>query len=80
MTEEHALDSFETQNHCTNPSLPPSLLPCQWWDPSSPSNPEVKGRAVAEEYALDSFENLLYSICRFKVRGGREGGRERGRE
>jgi hypothetical protein len=23
---------------------------------------------VAEEYARDSFENLLYSICRFKVR------------
>jgi len=28
---------------------------------------------------LDSFENLLYSICRFKVRGGREGGREGGK-
>ncbi|KAM3570282.1 hypothetical protein VYU27_007652 [Nannochloropsis oceanica] len=37
-----------------------------WWDPASDPSPEVKGRALAEEYALDSFENLLYSICRFK--------------
>ena len=39
----------------------------QWWAPASDLSPEVKGRALAEEYALDSFENLLYSICRFKV-------------
>ncbi len=28
--------------------------------------PAVRARTVTEEYATDSFENLLFSICRFK--------------
>ncbi|CAI7888254.1 unnamed protein product [Closterium sp. NIES-54] len=27
---------------------------------------EVRGRALTEEYARDSFENLLFSVCRFR--------------
>lgn len=33
---------------------------CSWW-----GNPEVKSRATTEEFARDSFENLIFSICRF---------------
>lgn len=29
-------------------------------------HPEVRARALTEEFARDSFENLLYSICRVK--------------
>ena len=32
-----------------------------WW-----GHPEVAGRAWVEEYARDSFENLLFSMCRFR--------------
>ncbi len=31
-----------------------------WWD-----YPEVKIRSTTEEFARDSFENILFSICRF---------------
>ncbi|GJP47492.1 hypothetical protein CLOM_g6679 [Closterium sp. NIES-68] len=31
---------------------------------------EVRGRALTEEYARDSFENLLFSICRFRQLAG----------
>jgi hypothetical protein len=37
-----------------------------WW-----SIPEVSGRATTEEFARDSFENLLFAICRFKEWTGR---------
>lgn len=33
----------------------------RWW-----STPEVRPRATTEEFARDSFENLLFAICRFK--------------
>lgn len=36
-----------------------------WW-----SREGVRDRAVAEEFARDSFENLLFSICRFRERTG----------
>ncbi|MEW6129984.1 MAG: ElyC/SanA/YdcF family protein [Acidobacteriota bacterium] len=32
-----------------------------WWE-----KVDLKGRATTEEYARDSFENLLFSICRFR--------------
>jgi hypothetical protein len=35
------------------------------------SAPEAGSRAVTEEYARDSFENLLFGICRFKEHTGR---------
>ena len=44
----------------------PTHTHTQWWN--APHGQEVKERAAAEEYARDSFENLLYSICRFKAR------------
>ena len=31
-----------------------------WW-----GHPEVKERTLAEEFARDSFENLMFSMCRF---------------
>jgi hypothetical protein len=37
---------------------------CQWWGLEGSG---VRGRVLAEEYARDSFENLLFSVCRFKV-------------
>lgn len=41
-----------------------------WWrdDPAAGSDEgdSVSSRTVTEEYARDSFENLLFSICRFK--------------
>eukprot|EP01065_Artemidia_motanka_P017976 TRINITY_DN21369_c0_g1_i2.p1 TRINITY_DN21369_c0_g1~~TRINITY_DN21369_c0_g1_i2.p1 ORF type:complete len:302 (+),score=60.94 TRINITY_DN21369_c0_g1_i2:34-939(+) len=33
--------------------------------------PEVRGRVVLEEFARDSFENLLFSLCRVHEFGGR---------
>ncbi len=33
----------------------------QWW-----SEPDVKSRSTTEEFARDSFENLLFAICRFR--------------
>jgi hypothetical protein len=30
------------------------------------SHPEVRPRAITEEFSRDSFENLLFGICRFK--------------
>ncbi len=33
----------------------------EWW-----SAPEVARRAITEEFARDSFENLLFGICRFR--------------
>lgn len=33
----------------------------EWWGAS-----DVAGRAITEEFARDSFENLLFGICRFK--------------
>jgi hypothetical protein len=34
-------------------------------------HPEVRARATTEEFSLDSFQNLLYGICRFReVVGG----------
>ena len=37
-----------------------------WWQ-----KPEVKRRATTEGFARDSFENLLFSICRFRQCTGR---------
>ena len=37
----------------------------EFWD-----HPEVRERCVLEEYALDSFLNLLYGLCRFKEVAG----------
>jgi hypothetical protein len=34
----------------------------QWWGKAT----DVRERAVVEEFARDSFENLLFSIARFK--------------
>jgi hypothetical protein len=31
-----------------------------------PANSNVRARTITEEYATDSFTNLLYSVCRFK--------------
>ena len=31
-----------------------------------PGWPQVRRRALTEEHARDSFENLLFSVCRFK--------------
>mmetsp|Transcript_16226 Transcript_16226/g.23867 ORF Transcript_16226/g.23867 Transcript_16226/m.23867 type:complete len:330 (+) Transcript_16226:94-1083(+) len=36
-----------------------------------PKGSTVRARTVAEEYATDSFENLLFSICRFREITGR---------
>jgi len=33
----------------------------RWW-----STPEISGGTTTEEFARDSFENLLFAICRFK--------------
>jgi len=33
---------------------------------NTPQSSTVRARAVTEEYATDSFENLLFSICRFR--------------
>src|SRR3712207_6938034 len=33
----------------------------RWW-----SSPEVSDRTTTEEFARDSFENVLFAICRFK--------------
>ena len=38
----------------------------RWW-----SLPGVAGRSTTEEYARDSFENLLFAICRFNEYTGR---------
>jgi len=38
----------------------------RWW-----SLPQVSGRATTEEFARDSFENLLFAICRFRECTGR---------
>jgi len=37
-----------------------------WW-----LIPDVSGRTTTEEFACDSFENLLFAICRFKEWTGR---------
>ena len=34
-------------------------------------NPSVRGRATTEEFSLDSLQNLLYGICRFREVTGR---------
>mmetsp|Transcript_22555 Transcript_22555/g.55824 ORF Transcript_22555/g.55824 Transcript_22555/m.55824 type:complete len:172 (-) Transcript_22555:74-589(-) len=36
-----------------------------------PQGSNVRARVATEEYALDSFQNLLFSICRFKEVTGR---------
>lgn len=38
----------------------------KWW-----GTPEVRNRTLPEEYARDSLENLLFSVCRFKQIVGR---------
>ena len=38
----------------------------RWWECSG-----VRDKAITEEYARDSFENVLFSICRFKQFTGR---------
>jgi hypothetical protein len=38
----------------------------EWW-----SSHDVAARAVVEEFARDSFENLLFGICRFRECAGR---------
>lgn len=48
-----------------------------WW-----GKPDLRARASTEDFARDSFENILFSICRWVVcghcdtraRGGRGGG------
>ncbi|CAN0185804.1 unnamed protein product, partial [Discosporangium mesarthrocarpum] len=37
-----------------------------WW-----GSPELRARAVTEDFARDSFENLLFSLCRWEGREGR---------
>lgn len=37
-----------------------------WW-----GHPEVAGRAHTEDFARDSYENLLFSLCRFREIAGR---------
>eukprot|EP01023_Acetabularia_acetabulum_P060163 TRINITY_DN7230_c0_g2_i1.p1 TRINITY_DN7230_c0_g2~~TRINITY_DN7230_c0_g2_i1.p1 ORF type:complete len:333 (-),score=36.41 TRINITY_DN7230_c0_g2_i1:55-1053(-) len=44
-----------------------------WWVSDASAwfdYPEVRDRAFTEEYAHDSFQNLLFSICRFKEIAG----------
>jgi hypothetical protein len=41
-----------------------------WW-----GHPEVRERAVCEEYARDSYENVLFSVCRFREFAGSYPGR-----
>jgi hypothetical protein len=36
-----------------------------WW-----GHPEVRGRAILEDFSRDSFENVLFSICRFREFAG----------
>src|SRR5450759_1424537 len=43
------------------------ILESREWD----GHPEVKQRATTEEFAADSFQNLLFSICRFREVVGR---------
>jgi hypothetical protein len=33
-------------------------------------HPEVKARASTEEFSMDSFENILFGLCRFKELAG----------
>ncbi|MFH1486792.1 MAG: hypothetical protein ABIH46_12040 [Chloroflexota bacterium] len=42
-----------------------------WWIPQGKLREDVSGRAITEEYARDSFENVLFSICRFQQHTGR---------
>jgi len=54
-----------------------------WWSPRKDTSPQsssvstggrtsdVSARSVTEEFARDSFENLLFSVCRFKEVTGR---------
>jgi len=37
-----------------------------WWGHTG-----VRGRATTEEFSLDSFQNLLYAVCRFREVAGR---------
>jgi hypothetical protein len=42
----------------------------RWWIPDGDIRSDIEGRTFLEEYARDSFENLLFGICRFhQVRG-----------
>lgn len=36
-----------------------------WWD-----HPHVKARFLPEEHALDSFQNLLFGLCTYRMRAG----------
>ena len=36
-----------------------------WW-----GNPEVRARAILEDFSRDSFENVLFAICRFREFAG----------
>jgi len=39
---------------------------CSWF-----GHPKVRGRAATEEFSLDSLQNLLYGVCRFReITGG----------
>lgn len=42
-----------------------------WWIQDSELRAWVSERATTEEYARDSFENLLFGICRFQQVAGR---------
>lgn len=42
-----------------------------WWIPQTKLRQDVSQRAITEDYARDSFENLLFPICRFQQHTGR---------
>lgn len=43
-----------------------------WWD-----KPQVRERAFSEDHARDSFENVIFGLCRFYELTGKNGRRER---
>ncbi len=51
--EKHINETLDYGNDSTNENRHPS------------TTTTVRARTIAEEYATDSFENLLFSICRF---------------
>ena len=59
----------------TRPDAGPWSEGASYWQVASAhgwfGTPGVAHRAAAEEYARDSFENLLFSLCRFKEATGR---------
>ncbi len=44
---------------------------CQWWAADEPLGNQLRGRTALEDSSRDSFENLLFSLCRFQQVTGR---------